>query len=273
MSQKHLPILSLFDDLKFNLGFKTLVDYIKGDLNPTIERNNLDELNSYGCLFMIERRDIMNILNLLVKEQYLEKQVVGGGFEVIARTSKGTKEIFDKKFKIGNLEDNSTGVNIKKKFKSFDKTIITAQDKQLFLAFNFFLEKFNDEQKKAIISNSKSVLCVAGAGSGKTTVLTKRIEFLKKFRGVKEEEVLAITFTKKAKEEMQERLNSLDLRSVNVQTFNSFCERILRKYGNQDTRVAKFGDKIKLVKKVMSGKGIRFENIIQRIFCQSQCDY
>ena len=55
---------------------------------------------------------------------------------------------------------------------NFKETKITEEDKQRFEKFKEFLGIYNDEQKKSIISKSKNILCVAGAGSGKTTVLT-----------------------------------------------------------------------------------------------------
>ena len=155
---------------------KTLVDFIKGDENPTVDRNNLDELNSYGCLYMIDRQTIFALIEDLIKYKFLEINTVGTGFQVIKRTSLGVKEIFAKKH-IPKLEDTSNNKISKFKFE-FPETKITDKDKTLFSAFDFFLGKFNEKQKKTIITQSKSVLCIAGAGSGKTTVLTKRIEFL-----------------------------------------------------------------------------------------------
>ena len=99
----------------------------------------------------------------------------------------------------------------------------------------------------SIISNKENILCVAGAGSGKTSVLTKRIEFLVKYGGVNPEKILAITFTRKARQEMAERLLKLGISQVKVETFNSFCEKILRKYGGmiygRFMRVMNYGDK------------------------------
>ena len=95
--------------------------------------------------------------------------------------------------------------NISKKITDY-KTNITDQDRIMFNELDFFIGNYNENQKKAIISPSKKILCVAGAGSGKTSVLTKRIEFLIKYRGVDPKKILAITFTRKAKQEMKKRL-------------------------------------------------------------------
>ena len=64
------------------------------------------------------------------------------------------------------------------------KTRITDQDRLLFNELDYFLKDYNDEQKKAIISDKEQILCIAGAGSGKTSALTKRIEFLVKYKEV-----------------------------------------------------------------------------------------
>jgi len=126
---------------------------------------------------------------------------------------------------------------------------------KLFETFDFFLSEFNDEQKQAIISQSKKLLCVAGAGSGKTATLTKRIEFLIKFQSIKPEKILAITFTRKARQEMERRLKNFGVFDVKVETFNSFCEKFLIKYSNKvygrNMKVISYGDKIALIKQAL----------------------
>lgn len=267
MKDMHIPILRAFDDLKFNLGKRTLIDFLKGNPNPTIDRNNLDELNSYGCLFMKDKEDIEEVVNQLIKGKYLEFNTIAGGFQVVKRTSLGIKEIFEKKFV---LKEKKT-----KKIKNlFEETKITDEDRKLFQSFDFFIGNYNDEQKKAIISPEKNLLCVAGAGSGKTTVLTKRIEFLTKFRSVKEKNILAVTFTKKAKEEMQIRLAKLGIQEARVETFNSFCEKILKKHGHeiyeQEVRVAQYRDKIAIVKNVMNKLSMKFDVFYDEYFNKKQ---
>lgn len=269
MEQPHIPILKVFDDLKFNLGKRTLVDFIKGDLNQTIERNSLDELNSYGCLYMIQKGEITALIDDLLKNNFLELATVGTGFQVIKRTSKGVKEIFSKQH-IPKIDQTKVS---KFKFK-YEESKITKEDEKLFSAFSFFLDDFNQEQKKAIISSSKNVLCIAGAGSGKTTVLTKRIDFLTKFRSVKQEKILAITFTRKAKQEMELRLNTLGIENISVETFNSFCEKVLKKYGDKiydkQVRVAQYKDKIATVSSALKGLGVPFETFYDDYFNKRQ---
>lgn len=275
MEQIHIPILKCFDELKFNLGKRTLADFLKGDTNPSIERNKLEELESYGCLFKMDKMDIIRAIDILIKNKYLETQTILGGFQVIKRTSEGTKEIYEKKFTL-NISENINNKNLSQKYKQkFTETQITENDKKLFTAFDFFLGKYNEEQKKAIIEDNKTILCIAGAGSGKTTVLTKRIEFLTKFRSVKEKDILAITFTKKAKEEMESRLKENGILNTKIETFNSFCEKILKKYGeklyNKDNvKVAEFRDKISIVNNSLKKTGVGFETFYDEYFNKRQ---
>lgn len=268
MDELHIPILKSFDELKFNLGKKSLADFIKGDRNTTIDKNRLDEYNSYGCLYKYDKTLILAVIDELIKKGYLEIAQVTGGFQVVKRTSKGVKEIFEKKFV---FENNS----VKPKNKMFfEPTVITDEDRKDFDENKDFLLKFNDEQKKAIIAQNKHILCIAGAGSGKTTVLTKRIEFIVNFKAVKQEKILAITFTKKAKEEMEKRLRENSVLNVKVETFNSFCEKNLRKYGNliytAEVNVATFKDKIAIVRGVVQRNAVDFSVFFEDYFNKKQ---
>ena len=95
------------------------------------------------------------------------------------------------------------------------------------------LGKLNKEQKEAVIYGNGPLLIVAGAGTGKTTVITQRIAYLIKKGKVKPEEILAVTFTDKAAEEMEERVDKLlsyGYMDLWISTFHSFCERILKEH-------------------------------------------
>lgn len=93
------------------------------------------------------------------------------------------------------------------------------------------LDDLNEPQRRAVIHSGTPLLVVAGAGSGKTRVLTRRIAYLMAERNVAPTEILAITFTNKAANEMKERVAHMvgpKARSMWVSTFHSACVRILR---------------------------------------------
>lgn len=274
MKKPHIPILKSFDELPFNIGKKSLVDFVKGNPNPTIDKNNLSELNSYGCLYMLDLREVFSIIDWLISKNLLQLETINGGFQVVKRTLEGGKEAYDSKLDFDISKVGNKDVNIS--FKGdFDISRVTKSDRKLFTQFDFFLNKYNEEQKKAIISNEKNILCIAGAGTGKTTVLTKRIEFLKKFKSVDESNILAITFTRKAKQEMESRLKRLDIKNVSIETFNSFCEKLLQKYedlvyGENEVRVATFSDKIRIIRNVMDKLSINLDSIADDYFNKKQ---
>ena len=99
---------------------------------------------------------------------------------------------------------------------------------------NKYLEGLNKEQQEAVLHKKGPLLIVAGAGTGKTTVITKKIGYLIESGLAKPEEILAVTFTEKAAGEMEERVDGLlpyGYVDLWVSTFHSFCERILKEYG------------------------------------------
>ncbi len=96
------------------------------------------------------------------------------------------------------------------------------------------LENLNEQQLKAVTHTGGPLLIVAGAGTGKTTVITRRIAYLIEQGLAKPDEILALTFTEKAAGEMEERVDQLlPLGNYDlwISTFHSFCERLLKQHG------------------------------------------
>ena len=98
-----------------------------------------------------------------------------------------------------------------------------------------YLESLNDKQCEAVVHSGAPLLILAGAGSGKTRVITTKIAFLIQERGINPSQILAVTFTKKAANEMKERAVTLEPRAAGAQirTFHSFGAWFLRRYADE----------------------------------------
>ena len=127
------------------------------------------------------------------------------------------------------------------------------------------LEGLNKAQYEAVITTEGPVMVMAGAGAGKTKVLTTRISYIISELGIPQNNILAVTFTNKAAGEMKERISKMldiDTRFMWVSTFHSFCARLLRMEINalppftNKFNIADEEDSLKIVKDVMNDLGI-----------------
>ena len=126
------------------------------------------------------------------------------------------------------------------------------------------LTGLNPQQQKAVQATAGPLLLMAGAGSGKTRVLTHRIAYLLGEKGVAPWNVLAITFTNKAAREMRERIDKLvgpEAEDIWISTFHSMCVRILRRdidrIGiNRNFTILDASDQLTVVKKIMKERNI-----------------
>jgi superfamily I DNA/RNA helicase len=261
----YLFILKALNEIPFGVGKKLLIDFLQGEEgHPSIKKNKLYNLKNFGIL-AYDKEELTSLIdNVLLNDLIKTTSVQGNKFwKVMELTPKGIKEI-----------DNPTLFKKKLSFNFKEtKTFITKQDEEQFAAFGDFLAGFNNEQKKSIIDNNNHILCIAGAGSGKTTVLTKRIEFLINYRSVNPDKILAITFTRKARQEMMFRLEKT-APNVMVETFNSFCEKILRQHENliydKPVSVISYRDKILVIRKALSSLGLNINQAVNMYFTYAQ---
>src|SRR5712692_9818939 len=127
-----------------------------------------------------------------------------------------------------------------------------------------FLNTLNPEQREAVLHVKGPLLILAGAGSGKTRVITSRIAYLVGDGHARPEEILAVTFTNKAAEEMRARVAALlgaDCGRMWLSTFHSFCARLLRREApaiglSRDFVIYDSSDQLNVVKQALKDLGI-----------------
>src|SRR3982751_938815 len=127
-----------------------------------------------------------------------------------------------------------------------------------------FLDKLNPEQREAVLHTDGPLLILAGAGSGKTRVITYRIAYLIGNGHARPDEVLAVTFTNKAAGEMRERVEALlgnDANGVWLSTFHALCARLLRREAphiglSRDFVIYDSSDQVAVVKQAQRELGI-----------------
>lgn len=262
-------ILDALESISINIGRSTLVDYIRGSRNQKIIQKKLNEKPYYNSLNYLSASELLEKVDELIKSGHLMiKKVFFGSYPrpIIKRTSK--------KYIIGEIESEELLIKEEKKTNSLNLSLFkyrkepSSEDFNNFEIYSEFLEKYNTEQKLAIVDENKRILCVAGAGSGKTTVLTGKIDYLVNKKGVNPSKILAITFTRKAASELKERLSSI--RGLNVATFNSFCEGLLKIYEHliydRPHSILSYKQKIKLLKDSISKLNINLREVSRRYF-------
>lgn len=259
-STDYLELLSGLKNAPFAMGKKLLHAYLAGDItHQSVRKNNLDLLDDFGSL-SYSYEEFCELVDFCFAKKFVRTKKIGY-LTLLELTSTGKKE----------LESPSAA----KEVNFLYDTKVTAQDKKLFDQFDFFLKGLNDYQKKAVTDPSKSILCIAGAGTGKTRVLTMRIAFLCRFQGVLPANILAITFTRKARDEMLERLAQLGIYGVNIETFNSYCEKFLREnsssvYGSAKKKVISQKQKFELVKIALADLDHNFSSATRIYFTKKQ---
>lgn len=256
----YLFALKALNEIPFPVGKNLLIDFLAGDFkNPSIKKNDLDEFHNFDVLKSkeIAKEIIDNLINNGLIE--ITSPLSNKFSKILSITQKGQEELMSPQLFKKKLKNNFVT----------QETQISDKEREIFKELDFFLNKFNDSQKKAIVSQKNKLLCIAGAGSGKTTVLTKRIEFLVKFCGVPADKILAITFTRKARQEMAERLSRLNI-FPRIETFNSFCEQILRnnasKIYTRSVRVISYQDKIMALMEALNASGLEINNAVDKYF-------
>lgn len=127
------------------------------------------------------------------------------------------------------------------------------------------LSSLNEQQRNAVLESiDKNVVLMAGAGSGKTSVLVKRTQYLIEDLGVNPENIMLITFTNKAANEIRERVSAVSNQAYKmwIGTFHRICTRLIRTHGSKlgiqnftimDTKEAK-----QLIKDILDDKGIEY---------------
>ena len=263
----YLLILRALKEIPFSVGRKLLIDFLKGDeSNKSILKNRLHLLDSFGTMIYDDDELNQMIDSLILNSMISVTSIEGKKFwKVLELSAKGKKEIDCPTLYKRKLSFNFTEA----------KTEITDEDKRRFNVFRGYLHSFNDEQKKSIICDNKHILCLAGAGSGKTTVLTKRIEFLVKYKRVDPKKILAITFTRKARKEMMRRISKTgQMDGVMVETFNSFCERILRIHNDlvydRQVKVITYRDKSMMIHRALTSLGMTMGQAVNTYFSSAQ---
>ena len=137
-----------------------------------------------------------------------------------------------------------------------------------------YLGDLNSEQEKAVRQTDGPVLVLAGAGTGKTKALTARVAYLIKSLNVRSHNILAVTFTNKAANEMkfriEEHIGHLSEGLKWIGTFHSICVKILRRHAgkvnlNSNFTIIDSDDQIRLIKNICKAENIDIKQLLSLI--------
>lgn len=263
----HICVLGIVEESNIGMGRQLLASCLNGENSERIKKLNLHKLVYYDSLPLYDKKDVFELVDLLVYKGFLKFVPVKNNkfMKVLELTDTGKEE----------LKNPNSDLKLSKSFDGFYSEIqkITKQDKETFETLGEILQGMSDEQKKAVICTNKNILCIAGAGSGKTKVLTKRAWFLSKYKSV--EKILCITFTRKARNEMLERLNIMyPDNNIEIETFNSYCEGILRKHESKiydkPYKVMDFRTQISLIRTILSELKINIDTALNLYYTKRQ---
>ena len=126
------------------------------------------------------------------------------------------------------------------------------------------LDSLNEKQKEAVINTDGPMLILAGAGSGKTKVLTTKVSYLIEEKGIDPYNIIAITFTNKAANEMKSRVESMlgiDTKKIQISTFHSFGLSVIKRYYNKLELESNFtiidtDDVLSTIKRILKDKNL-----------------
>ncbi len=266
--QEYLSILKSLESLRYNVGKNLLADFLSGQRTPKIANLGLDKEKYFGVIGAMDRESVIELVDGMIMEGYIDQKPLNHNkfAKVLVCTEKGKSEIKDPK-RMHIRDSLSFGLNgISDSIEKLDD-----KDKERFSHMGGILKGLSPEQMKCVTDPADHILCIAGAGSGKTRCLTRRIEFLARYRSVPQKSILAITFTRKARHEMKKRLGDLiPANQIRIETFNSFAEKELRKFGsliyNKEYRVMSLRDKIRMIRSIAARNGTDTDSLIRLYF-------
>lgn len=253
--QNALLFIKAISHMNEEMTNEAILDFLRGKKTEEIIKKKFEKDPYFGIFSHMKIKDIEKII------EYAEDMKVIERSKGIRLTAYG--EVCIKKNEFITLQFTKT-----------NSVKLNEEEEKDAEKYKEFLGNLNDAQKKAVLSKAKDLLCVAGAGTGKTTVLTKRIIHLVKNKGIPPQKILAITFTKKAKEHMQNKLVKEGIKEVWVHTFNSFGEYMIRRYQDllysKPTKLIEYKEKIKIVQEGLKMLNIQPEVLIKEYFSEER---